>query len=205
MKKLTQEEFLRRVQTLYPDCDFSKSIYRGSRQSVIVISKILGEVEVVASNLLKGIWANSIKSGTNKAWNTEKFIWKAQETFPDKNFDYSKTIYINNDSKVIIGCPIHGDFVIRPGDFLRQSGCPMCKPKSLGELFIQSWLEDNGIEYQKQVRILLKMEDLHLLTLRLVTLLQSMTAYNILRKYLSLNMVILLNLILNIRKSEIFW
>lgn len=31
MKKLTQEEFLRRVQTLYPDCDFSKSIYRGSQ------------------------------------------------------------------------------------------------------------------------------------------------------------------------------
>lgn len=79
----------------------------------------------------------------------------------------------------------------------------MCKPKSLGELFIQSWLEDNGIEYQKQVRIPLKNGRFAFIDFKIG---DTFIEYdNILRKYLSLNMVILLNLILNIRKSEIFW
>lgn len=86
---------------------------------MIVTSKVLGEIEVNAGVLLKGKWANSSKSGTNKVWNTDKFIQKALEAFPDKSFDYSKVKYVNNDTKVIIGCPIHGDFEIRPGDFLR--------------------------------------------------------------------------------------
>ena len=35
--------------------------------------------------------------------------------------------YINNATKVIIICPIHGEFEQRPGTHLRGAGCPKCK------------------------------------------------------------------------------
>lgn len=46
-----------------------------------------------------------------------------------KNFyDYSKTDYINASTKVIITCPIHGDFLIKPTNHLtREQGCKYCK------------------------------------------------------------------------------
>ena len=68
--------------------------------------------------------------------------------FPDKNYDYSQVKYVNNYTKVIIICPKHGPFEIRPSDFLRQTGCPMCKPKSLREIFIINWLKKNNIPYE---------------------------------------------------------
>lgn len=55
----------------------------------------------------------------------EEFIKEASEKHPE--FDYSKVVYHNNNTKVIIGCPIHGEFSIKPGDLLRKShGCPKC-------------------------------------------------------------------------------
>ena len=40
---------------------------------------------------------------------TEEFIELARQVHGDK-YDYSKTVYVNKRSKVIITCPIHGDF-----------------------------------------------------------------------------------------------
>jgi hypothetical protein len=69
--------------------------------------------------LKNGSW-KGIKNGiTNRKLNNELFIQKCKDRFPNKNFDYSKVEYKNNDTKVTIGCPIHGFFEIRPGDFLR--------------------------------------------------------------------------------------
>lgn len=44
-----------------------------------------------------------------KKMTTEEFIAKAREVHGDK-YDYSKVNYINNSTKVIIICPIHGEF-----------------------------------------------------------------------------------------------
>lgn len=40
---------------------------------------------------------------------TEKFIAKAKKIHNEK-YNYDNTIYINCDTKVVINCPIHGDF-----------------------------------------------------------------------------------------------
>lgn len=149
-KKITNQEFLNKVQQLYPFADFSKSVYTGCQCKVIVILKDFGEIEVLASTLLSGKW----KGGQNK-WNTHKFIYEAKKKFSDKNYSYSKVNYINNDTKVTITCPIHGDFEIRPGDFLRQTGCPLCKPKSKREIFISDWLNQNNIQFQHDYQITL--------------------------------------------------
>jgi hypothetical protein len=63
---------------------------------------------------------------------TAEFIEKAIVVHGDL-FDYSKTYYVNNASKVIIICPIHKDFeqIARNHIFLKQ-GCPVCGEIKVG-------------------------------------------------------------------------
>ena len=45
-------------------------------------------------------------------------------------YDYSKVIYINSCTKVIIICPVHGEFEQTPNSHLSGQGCPECGIKS---------------------------------------------------------------------------
>lgn len=60
-----------------------------------------------------------------KKFTTKEFIEKARLVHGDK-YDYSKTQYINARTKVIITCPIHGDFEQKPSVHLSNHGCPNC-------------------------------------------------------------------------------
>lgn len=41
-------------------------------------------------------------------------------------YDYSKTVYVNSYTKVIITCRVHGDFKQTPANHLNGHGCPSC-------------------------------------------------------------------------------
>ena len=58
---------------------------------------------------------------------TEMFISRGQQKYGNL-FTYEKTQYITWKTKVIITCPIHGDFEITPGNYLTVSnyGCIQC-------------------------------------------------------------------------------
>lgn len=58
-------------------------------------------------------------------WTTEIFIQKAIEKHGNK-YDYSKVNYINKNNKIIIVCPIHGEFEQRPDVHLRGNACIKC-------------------------------------------------------------------------------
>lgn len=55
----------------------------------------------------------------------EEFIAKANIVHNNK-YDYSKTKYVNQYTKVIITCPEHGDFCTTPGIHLAGHRCPKC-------------------------------------------------------------------------------
>lgn len=57
---------------------------------------------------------------------TEEFIQQSKEINNDR-YDYSKTVYKNAKTKVIITCKKHGDFVQNPNLHISQKcGCPKC-------------------------------------------------------------------------------
>lgn len=56
---------------------------------------------------------------------TESFIEEASKLHEGK-YNYEKTNYQGARIKVIIGCPIHGDFEQLPTNHLRPCGCPGC-------------------------------------------------------------------------------
>jgi uncharacterized protein YlbG (UPF0298 family) len=84
---------------------------------------------------------------------SELFIKKAKEKHGDK-YDYSKVNYIKNNSKVIIICKEHREFLQTPSDHL-NGGCSKCghviqasvnKHKNKNEFFNKS-LEKHGDKY----------------------------------------------------------
>lgn len=53
------------------------------------------------------------------------FIEKSQQMHNNK-YNYSKSIYINNSSKIAIICPEHGEFLQRASSHIQGQGCPVC-------------------------------------------------------------------------------
>lgn len=63
--------------------------------------------------------------------NKNNFIRLAREVHGDK-YNYDKSIYVKAKDKVIITCPIHGEFEQRPQDhILKGCGCPKCKVEKI--------------------------------------------------------------------------
>ncbi len=79
---------------------------------------------------------------------TKEFIAKAKAVHGDK-YDYSKVMYINNLTKVTIGCPIHGEFEQTPAKHLLGQGCPNCggRKKLTTEEFLERAKKVHGDKY----------------------------------------------------------
>lgn len=67
----------------------------------------------------------------------EEFIEKSKIKHNHK-YDYSKTVYTTKRDKVIITCPIHGDFIQCAGHHMRGQGCPEC-----GKLYASTWRQND--------------------------------------------------------------
>jgi len=60
-----------------------------------------------------------------KALTTEQWVEKAKKAHGDK-YDYSKVEYTNTKSKVVITCPLHGEFAQAAEAHLKGCGCSLC-------------------------------------------------------------------------------
>lgn len=59
---------------------------------------------------------------------TKEFVNEAKSIYGDK-YSFDSTEYINNKTKVAVGCKKHGIFYRNPLMFLRGYGCPYCSEK----------------------------------------------------------------------------
>ena len=104
--------------------DYSKVNYINSKTKINIICKIHGEFEQLPSNHLSK--HNCQKCAKNFKLDTLKFIDKAKQIHNDV-YDYSKVNYVNADTKIIIICKIHGEFIQIPDFHInRKCGCPKC-------------------------------------------------------------------------------
>ena len=108
--------------------DYSKVHYEKSSKEVCIICPKHGEFwqkpEVhLAGHGCSKCGIDSIKEKNSD--NTDVFISKARGIHGDK-YDYSKTKYVKATEKVIITCPIHGDFEQLPYNHLSGHGCTKC-------------------------------------------------------------------------------
>lgn len=78
------------------------------------------------------ICAGNIKKTKDEFINAVKNIHKNSDGSP--KYRYDKVEFKNTNEKVIVTCPIHGDFPVNVGNHLyRESGCPKCKSKNISD------------------------------------------------------------------------
>lgn len=105
-----------------------------SKEKITIICPEHGEFEQIAYNHMKGSRCKyCIREETSRRCRktSEKFIKDCKMIHGDK-YDYSKVKYKSAHDKVIIICPKHGEFEMKPNAHLNGQGCSKC------------WLERKG-------------------------------------------------------------
>lgn len=87
----------------------------------------------------------------DRHYTTQQFISMLKKIYFDKNYDYTKTTYVNWTTKVEIICPKHGKFKRLPQRLFEGRGCPHCK-ESLLEREIRQFLLQKKIDFVYQYR-----------------------------------------------------
>ena len=153
-QKFTTETFIKKAKEIHGNkYDYSKVNYIDSKHDVTIICPIHGEFEVNANSHLLGhkCWkCGVIESRDKNKILIKEFIEKSNLKHGNK-YDYSKVEYVDYHTEVIITCPIHGDFKVKPIKHVQGCGCPQCS-ESILERTIRSALEKNKIKYYQEYK-----------------------------------------------------
>lgn len=126
---VTTEEFIEKAKKKHSDkYNYSKVVYTRSTDKVNIVCKDHGEFLQTPHKHMQG--DGCPKCGVDRI--REKIIGTLQN-FLDRavkkhgsKYSYDKVVYISAKTKVIITCPIHGDFEQTPDDHTSGNGCVLC-------------------------------------------------------------------------------
>ena len=130
---------------------YDKFEYVNSHTKSIITCPIHGDFEQTPTNHLNGNGCRKCYNEKIKhihSSNSEDFI-KKSNLIHNNFYTYDKVNYVNNTTKVIITCPIHGEFKQEPHNHLQGKGCPICKISHL-ENNLRKCFEHNKIAYEYQ-------------------------------------------------------
>ena len=153
--RITTEEFINQSNIIHNyKYDYSKVNYIDYDTEVIIICPKHGDFKQTPHGHLSGhgcqTCAREYTGLCNKS-NLEEFKKNGNIVHGKGTYDYSKVNYINNQTEVIIICPIHGDFPQTPANHLQGEGCPSCR-ESKGEMKIRIFLTNNDIQFEREKR-----------------------------------------------------
>jgi hypothetical protein len=84
----------------------------------------------------------------DKNMNTNEIIEKAKKIYGDE-YDYSKTKFVDWDTKITVICKEHGEFEISPRHHIyKKCGCPKCRGKhiSASKMHSKEWVINEAIK-----------------------------------------------------------
>ena len=145
--KITSDDFIQKATLIHNGkYDYSKVDYKTAKTKVCIICPEHGEFWQAPDKHLSGCGCQ--KCGGTKKLSIEEFISKANKIHNNK-YDYSKVKYINNQTKVCIICPEHGEFWQAPGSHLSGKGCPHCLSSKIEDT-IETKLNEMNVNFEKQ-------------------------------------------------------
>ena len=136
-KKVTTQDFILKAHELHGDkYDYSEVEYKSAKEKVKIICPKHGPFwQTPTAHLNKKHPAGCPLCNGGRKLTTEEFVQKAKELHGDR-YDYSKTKYIDNKTKVCIICHEkdkngieHGEFWQLPSNHIHKTnkrGCPKC-------------------------------------------------------------------------------
>lgn len=139
MQRLSSDEWIARSNIVHDfKYDYSEVTYQGGKKKVCIICKKHGIFEQLAANHLF-LGRGCPKCSTSVLLTKDEWIEKVQQKHGNF-YDYSKVILDGVKNKVLIICPIHGDFKqIAEKHF--EYGCSACaknKPLTLVDFINRS-------------------------------------------------------------------
>ena len=163
-KRYTNEEFIEKAKEVHGELyNYDSVEYITSHTKIIIDCSRHGEFVQTPNSHLRGsgcpMCGQKIKDDAKRK-TPEQFVKDAKDIHGDK-YDYSKVVYVNSTTPIIIICPIHGEFEQIPGGHL-CGGCKQCAHEYIGhcrrksqEKFIEevSVKHNNKYKYNKVVYI----------------------------------------------------
>lgn len=152
-KKISKEELFERFKKRHGD-KFKYSLVIGDfdKSSVLnIICPIHGVFQQSADAHTK----YGCVACTGRKKNTQTEIIEQFKKIHGDLYDYSKTVYVNDNTKIEIICEKHGSFFQAPSGHKRQKhGCPKCSHEKIGkrckmanDVFIEKCKKHHGNEY----------------------------------------------------------
>lgn len=127
-KKYTTEEFVIKAKEIHGDKYDYPDQYINWDIKIKIICKIHGEFYQIPNAHLNNRGCPScgkINGIKNSSLTTTNFIDKSN-VIHDSFYNYDKSEYVKAKIKVIITCPIHGDFLQIPDLHMQGKGCMLC-------------------------------------------------------------------------------
>ena len=150
--KYTLSDFIKKANKVHNNkFDYSKVILpkNMSKDKVIIICPTHGEFAQSPQCHLSGDGCSKCSNKYKKT--LKEFLEIAKEHYGDR-YDLSKVDYVNNQTPILIKCPIHGWIYIYPRGFLNGNGCSLCT-SSKGENRIRGFLDRCKIHYITEYQI----------------------------------------------------
>ena len=151
------EEFSKKASLIHNNkYDYSLVDYEGSNKKIIIICPEHGQFKMLPGN-------HFAKNGCKKC---AALIMIKKNTLPiskvidifnqlhNNKYDYSLVEYINQCTKIVIICKLHGTFKQTPNSHSQGSGCPKCIHRISKQEII--WLDSLGIpndDLHRQVKL----------------------------------------------------
>ena len=147
-RRKTTEEFIVEANLVQDDFyDYSKSIYKGNKNKIIIICHSHGMFEQSPDSHLKGARCPEcakISYRLKRGKKANDFICES-ENIHGSIYNYQNVNYLNVNTKVKIGCNIHGEFEQLPANHLKGHGCKKC-----GNDLVTDQTRKNQKEFIKQ-------------------------------------------------------
>ena len=129
-KQRTLEDFVAQARQIHGDkYSYDKAVYKNDSTKVIVTCPKHGDFLITPDNHIHAKQGCKQcaheKIGIDSRLSQEEFIKRATEKHGGKYY-YDKVNYRDSHTRVIITCPIHGDFKQLPYHHLNGSGCKKC-------------------------------------------------------------------------------
>lgn len=146
MEKLSNEQAILKSKEIWGDFyDYSKFEYVNARTKIELICPYHGNFKQIFNTHLR---SGCYQCGCKKRRNLE--IFNIFNEVHNYKYDYSKSIYNGLRNKILIICPVHGEFEMNAGTHKNGSGCRKCSidsQKSTTEEFIKKAKEIHGNKY----------------------------------------------------------
>lgn len=140
MRDSKTEQFICKANQVHNNLyDYTKTYYIKAIEKVVITCRVHGEFEQRPSSHLSGKGCERCgkdSAGLKRTSNSNEFIEKAKKIHKD-SYDYSLVKYVNAKNKVLIVCPIHGEFTKTPNKHLNGQGCPSCSNVNSYKVFIK--------------------------------------------------------------------